>query len=69
MSRPQFNRRQFIQQASAAFAATALPGFSLSSHASVGSDYKALVCVFLNGGNDAWNTVAPISTAEYAAYA
>ena len=69
MSRPQFNRRQFIQQASAAFAATAPPGFSLSSQASVGSDYKALVCVFLNGGNDAWNTVAPISTAEYAAYA
>ncbi len=34
-----------------ALAATACP-----------SDYKALVCVFLFGGNDCNNTVVPIST-------
>jgi uncharacterized protein (DUF1501 family) len=32
-------------------------------------DYKALVCVFLFGGNDSWNMVVPRSPAEYAAYA
>jgi uncharacterized protein (DUF1501 family) len=31
------------------------------------TDYKALVCVFLNGGNDAWNTI--INLDEYNAYA
>lgn len=33
------------------------------------ADYKALVCVFLLGGNDSWNMVVPTSAAEYAAYA
>jgi uncharacterized protein (DUF1501 family) len=32
------------------------------------TDYKALVCVFLFGGNDANNLVVPISTSGYAAY-
>lgn len=32
------------------------------------SDYKALVCVFLAGGNDCWNMVVPTSAAEYSAY-
>ena len=32
-------------------------------------DYKALVCVFLFGGNDSYNMVVPNSTAEYNAYA
>ena len=31
-------------------------------------DYKALVCVFLAGGNDGHNTVVPLSQAEYNAY-
>jgi uncharacterized protein (DUF1501 family) len=32
------------------------------------NDYKALVCVFLAGGNDSWNMVVPTTTAEYNAY-
>jgi len=32
-------------------------------------DYKALVCVFMFGGNDGNNTVVPIDAAGYAAYA
>jgi uncharacterized protein (DUF1501 family) len=32
------------------------------------ADYKALVCVFLFGGNDSWNMVVPRSAAEYQAY-
>jgi uncharacterized protein (DUF1501 family) len=33
------------------------------------SNYKALVCLFLAGGNDANNFLVPIETADYAAYA
>lgn len=32
-------------------------------------DYKALVCVFLYGGNDHANTVVPVDVANHAAYA
>lgn len=34
-----------------------------------GDDYKALVCVFLLGGNDGYNLVVPRSANEYAIYA
>ena len=43
-------------------AATAAPGYSFG-------DYKALVCVYLGGGNDAFNTIAPCDAANYAIYA
>ena len=33
-----------------------------------GTDYKALVCIFLFGGNDANNTVVPQGQSEYNAY-
>ena len=32
-------------------------------------DYRALVCVFLHGGNDSFNMLVPNTTAEYNAYA
>ena len=32
------------------------------------TDYKALVCVFLNGGNDSNNLIVPFDTAGYAVY-
>jgi uncharacterized protein (DUF1501 family) len=31
-------------------------------------DYKALVCVFLSGGNDAHNMIVPLTQSEFAAY-
>ena len=37
--------------------------------ASVATDYKAMVCVFLYGGNDYANTVTPYDQASYDAYA
>jgi uncharacterized protein (DUF1501 family) len=37
--------------------------------AQTAADYKALVCVFLFGGNDGNNTVVPLDSAGYAAYA
>ena len=32
------------------------------------SDYKALVCVFLHGGNDSFNMFIPTTTSDYQAY-
>ena len=40
-----------------------------AASAQAGADYKALVCVFLFGGNDGNNTVIPFDTAGYAQYA
>ena len=37
--------------------------------ADTSGDYKAIVCVFLNGGNDSHNWVIPTDPAGYAAYA
>jgi uncharacterized protein (DUF1501 family) len=33
------------------------------------NDYRALVCVFLGGGNDAFNTIVPRGNTEYTEYA
>jgi uncharacterized protein (DUF1501 family) len=41
----------------------------LAARAQTASDYKALVCIFMYGGNDGNNTVVPIDTSGYAAYA
>ena len=41
---------------------------ALAAAAPAAGDYRALVCVFLFGGNDANNLVVPTDTAAYAAY-
>jgi len=67
-------RRHFLKQAasialgtSAAYTSTA--GLQLAN-ALVQSDdsYKALVCIFLFGGNDAFNMLVPTGDAEYTTY-
>lgn len=40
----------------------------VSAYAQSGTDYKALVCIFLFGGNDANNVVVPLDSTRYAAY-
>jgi uncharacterized protein (DUF1501 family) len=65
------NRRSFIKYASLAAAGNILglrPFGALNALAQSGSDYKALVCVFLFGGNDANNTLIPFDTAGYGTY-
>ena len=65
------NRRSFITYASLAAAGNALglrPFGALNALAQTTSDYKALVCVFLFGGNDANNTLVPFDTTGYATY-
>jgi uncharacterized protein (DUF1501 family) len=64
-------RRHFLQSTSAAASVAALTrfGFRDSFAQSVPSDYKALVCVFLYGGNDGNNMIIGADTAGYAEYA
>lgn len=75
MSRTVFlTRRRFLRAAAAGGVACAfarMPGFAFAQVPGDDSfaDYKALVCVFLLGGNDSWNMMVPSSDAEYAAYA
>jgi len=65
------NRRSFIKYASLAAAGNAAglrPFGLLNSLAQTTSNYKALVCVFLFGGNDANNTLIQFDTTGYANY-
>ena len=68
------SRRAFLRRASLlSMAGTAAP-FALNlaamaqAAAATASDYKALVCVFLYGGNDYANTLVPYDANGYAAY-
>ena len=59
------SRREFLQLGAAAGMVAGLGRYSALSAA---SDYKAVVCVFLLGGNDGHNMVVPLGGPEYAAY-
>jgi uncharacterized protein (DUF1501 family) len=63
-------RRAFIQHAGALMGTTALGQLgAFAAHAAAASDYKALVCIFLYGGNDTNNMIVPLDSAGYANYA
>ena len=68
------SRRAFLRRSGAlSLAASAAPwALALSSigdaAAQSATDYKALVCVFLQGGNDTWNTVVPYDATHHALY-
>ena len=68
------HRRRFLKALGAGGLAYALgrtPGtvWAQSAGSNGFSDYRALVCVFLFGGNDSWSLFVPRSDAEYAVYA
>lgn len=78
------NRRDFLRHTACAALAAASAGALFSKlrlinsalGASLGcpsyppvSDYKALVCVFLTGGNDSFNLLIPSDSARHAVYA
>ncbi len=64
------SRREFLKSSlksiTALGAAGAMAKFGeISAFASTGgSEYRALVCIFMDGGNDGHNTVIPIATAQ-----
>jgi uncharacterized protein (DUF1501 family) len=69
------SRRAFLRRsAQLAFTGAALPtainlaALGEAAAFNAGDDYKALVCIFLYGGNDYANTIVPYDSANYAAY-
>ncbi len=69
------HRREFLKRASVVSVAGAAAPWALqlaaigdAAAATSGGDYKALVCVFLHGGNDHGNTVIPYDTVNHQAY-
>lgn len=65
------NRRDFLVNSGAVAALAATPGTAWSQVVGGGApfdDYRALVCVFLHGGNDSFNMLVPRSNAEYNVY-
>ena len=73
---PELQRREFLRRSSAlglagvaAPWALSLAGIGEAAAATAPGDYKALVCVFLYGGNDYGNTLVPYDQPSYAAYA
>jgi uncharacterized protein (DUF1501 family) len=67
------NRRRWLQHSGATLAgalgATSLASLApMTAHAQSG-DYRALVCLFLYGGNDGFNMVVPRDTTRHAEYA
>jgi len=70
------SRREFLRIASAVstVAGSATPwalnlaGIGAAAAQTAPTDYKALVCIFLFGGNDHSNTIVPFDAASYANY-
>ena len=68
------NRRGFLGQASCSAIGSAsllsslinlrLTGSLAAADTDDGEDYKALVCVFLAGGNDSFNMLAPVDASQ-----
>lgn len=69
----QLARRDFLRRAALTTAYAGTPfAATLATMGEVAAqtatDYKALVCIFLFGGNDQSNTVVPVESAAYAKY-
>ncbi|HCE1483117.1 TPA: DUF1501 domain-containing protein [Vibrio parahaemolyticus] len=62
------SRRNFLKSTASfgAIASLGLPGYSLAAPS---NDFRALICVYLAGGNDAINTILPLSDFHYNQYA
>ena len=76
MSITRNSRREFLRNlacvacsggASALFPQLRMMGSALASTSAL-TGYRALVCVYLAGGNDAWNVLVPFDNARYNVY-
>jgi uncharacterized protein (DUF1501 family) len=64
-----FSRRGFVKIGAASFGSLALRPFGLlPALAQSSSDYRALVCIFLFGGNDSNNMIIPTDDVNFPAY-
>jgi uncharacterized protein (DUF1501 family) len=78
MSRRHVDRRAFLRRslhaalggvaASSALGSLRVMAAAAARKGATFGDYKALVCVFLHGGNDSFNSIVPYSSAHYADY-
>jgi len=69
ISCPRVTRRGFVRTTAATVGTLALRPFGLlPALAQSSANYRALVCVFLFGGNDSNNTVIPMDDASFQAY-
>ena len=65
-----FNRRDFLKLGAASIAGSGLLNFPRMTYAQEAmADYKALVCVFMHGGNDGFNLIVPSDNDSYSEYA
>ena len=62
------SRREFIQLGAAFGMLAGLGQFKQTLAAPQAQDYKALVCLFMFGGNDSHNMVVPLDSQQYSAY-
>ena len=62
------SRRQFLKLAGMAAATELFPWGWTEAMAASNEDYKALICVFLLGGNDGNNMIVPYDIDSYAGY-
>lgn len=68
-------RRKFLCRSASALAASTLItglnriGLSATLAQAAATDYRALVCVFMYGGNDGNNSIVPLDTTEFNNYA
>ena len=69
ITRREFFRRSGCGIGTAAAFAAGIERFTLVNAMAQGAGYKALVCVFLGGGNDGNNMVVPADATGYGAYA
>ena len=67
------SRRRWLQWTGATMASAlgtaGLSGLMLAPRTVYAADYKALVCLFLYGGNDGMNMVVPTDATRHAEYA
>lgn len=61
------SRRNFLQMSASLGVLAGLRQFELAATPAQ-ADYKALVCLFMFGGNDGHNLVVPLTPAQYGAY-
>ncbi|CAN5626108.1 DUF1501 domain-containing protein [soil metagenome] len=69
------SRREFLRRAAALSAygaaapmALSLAGIGSAAAQSAGGDYKAIVCLFMFGGNDTFNMILPTDSASWNSY-